>query len=100
MEWISVGELFTYRGGLISYKESRTSLTLSPCRWFDLSGNVGFTSVGTSMGMLLNVHPRGINFFFAVDHLKADFNPQYVPLRDFGLNFSLGLNLAFGQKRY
>ncbi len=100
VEWISVGELFTYRGGLISYKESRTSLTLSPCRWFDLSGNVGFTSVGTSMGMLLNVHPRGINFFFAVDHLKADFNPQYVPLRDFGLNFSLGLNLAFGQKRY
>ncbi len=100
VEWISVGELFTYRGGLVSYKESRTSLTLSPCRWFDLSGNVGFTSVGTSMGMLLNLHPRGINFFFAVDHLKADFNPQFVPLHDFGVNFSLGFNIAFGQKRY
>ena len=98
-KWISVGELLTYRTGLWPYAESRTSLTLSPCGWFDLSGNASFTTMGSSMGFLLNLHPGGVNFFVAVDRLKADFNPQFIPLHDFGLNFSLGLNFAFGKKR-
>lgn len=98
-KWISFGELLTYRTGLWPYAESRTSLTLSPCGWFDLSGNASFTTIGSSMGFLLNLHPGGVNFFVAVDRLKADFNPQFIPLHDFGLNFSLGLNFAFGKKR-
>ena len=98
-KWISVGELLTYRTGLWPYAESRTSLTLSPCGWFDLSGNASFTTMGSSMGFLLNLHPGGVNFFVAVDRLKAEFNPQFIPLHDFGLNFSLGLNFAFGKKR-
>ncbi len=98
-QWISFGELLTYRTGLWSYTESRTSITLSPCGWFDLSGNTSFSSLGSSMGLLLNLHPGGINFFVAVDRLKAEFNPQFIPLHDFGLNFSLGLNFAFGKKR-
>lgn len=98
-KWISVGELLTYRTGLWPYAESRTSLTLSPCGWIDLSGNASFSTMGSSMGFLLNLHPGGINFFVAVDRLKAEFNPQFIPLHDFGLNFSLGLNFAFGKKR-
>lgn len=98
-QWISFGELLTYRTGLWPYTESRTSITLSPCGWFDLSGNTSFSSLGSSMGLLLNLHPGGINFFVAVDRLKAEFNPQFIPLHDFGLNFSLGLNFAFGKKR-
>ena len=98
-QWISFGELLTYRTGLWPYTESRTSITLSPCGWFDLSGNTSFSSLGSSMGLLLNLHPGGINFFVAVDRLKAEFNPQFSPLHDFGLNFSLGLNFAFGKKR-
>ena len=98
-KWISFGELLTYRTGLWPYAESRTSLTLSPCGWFDLSGNASFTTMGSSMGFLLNLHPGGVNFFVAVDRLKAEFNPQFIPLHDFGLNFSLGLNFAFGKKR-
>ena len=98
-QWISFGELLTYRAGLWPYTESRTSITLSPCGWFDLSGNASVSSMGSSMGLLVNLHPGGINFFVAVDRLKADFNPQFIPLHDFGLNFSLGLNFAFGKKR-
>ena len=98
-KWISVGELLTYRTGLWPYAESRTSLTLSPCGWFDLSGNASYSTMGSSMGFLFNLHPGGINFFVAVDRLKAEFNPQFIPLHDFGLNFSLGLNFAFGKKR-
>ncbi|MBO7115393.1 MAG: hypothetical protein J6V95_09495 [Bacteroidaceae bacterium] len=98
-DWITFGELLTYRTGLWPYTESRTSICLSPCGWFDLSGNLSLSNMGSSMGFLVNLHPGGINFFVAVDHLKAEFNPQYIPLHDFGLNFSLGINLAFGQKR-
>lgn len=98
-KWISFGELLTYRAGLWPYTESRTSICLSPCGWFDLSGNAVLSSMGSSMGLMVNLHPGGINFFVAVDKLKADFNPQFIPLHDFGLNFSLGLNFAFGKKR-
>ncbi len=100
VDWISFGELFTCRTGLWPYVESRTSICLSPCGWFDMSGNTTFSTMGSSMGLLFNLHPGGVNFFLAVDKLKAELNPQFVPLHDFGLNFSLGLNLAFGQKRY
>ena len=99
VDWLSFGQLFTVRSGLYPYFESRTSVCLSPCGWFNATGNLGFTSYGTTMGLVLNLHPAGFNFFVAVDRLKADFNPQYVPMYDFGVNFSLGLSLAFGDKR-
>ena len=98
-QWISFGELLTYRTGLWPYYESRTSISLSPCGWFDLSGNLAVTSIGSTMGLLFNLHPGGFNFFFAVDRLKAELNPQFIPLHDCGVNFSLGLNMAFGKKR-
>lgn len=98
VDWISFGELLTYRTGLWPYAESRTSICMSPCSWFDMTGNAVLSSMGSSMGLLFNLHPGGVNFFLAIDKLKAEFNPQFVPLHDFGLNFSLGLNLAFGKK--
>jgi hypothetical protein len=98
-DWLSFGELFTYRTGLWPYVESRTSICMSPLGWFDVTGNLGLSTMGTSFGFLMNLHPRGINFFLAVDRLKAEFNPQFIPLHDFGLNFSLGMNFAFGSKR-
>ena len=97
-DWVSFGELLTYRTGMWPYFESRTSICLSPCNWFDMSGNAAFSTMGTSMGLLFNLHPGGINFFLAIDRLKAEFNPQFIPLNDFGLNFSLGLNMSFGKK--
>jgi hypothetical protein len=98
-DWLSFGELMTLRTGVVPYFESRTSICMSPSGWFDITGNFGVSTMGSSMGLLLNLHPRGLNFFFAVDRIKAEFNPQFIPMNDFGLNFSLGLNLAFGDKR-
>lgn len=98
-KWLSFGELLTYRTGVYAYKESRTSLCLSPCKWIDLTGNVAMTSMGNSMGFMLNLHPNGFNLFLAVDHLKAKLNPQMIPMEDFGVNVNLGLNFVFGDKR-
>lgn len=99
VDWLSFGELMTLRTGVVPYFESRTSVCMSPCGWFDVTGNLGLSTMGSSMGLLLNLHPKGFNFFFAVDRVKAEFNPQFIPLKDFGLSFSLGMNLAFGDKR-
>lgn len=99
VDWLSFGQLFAARTGIWPYFESRTAVVMAPCRWFDATANLGFTSYGTTMGLVLNLHPAGANFFIAIDRLKADFNPQYVPLHDFGVNFSFGLSLAFGDKR-
>lgn len=99
MPFLSVGELITYRTGLWSYAESRTSVAVTPCDWLALSGNAGLSTMGPVYGFVVDIHPRLLNLFVAVDNLKADLNPQYIPLNDFGLNVSVGLNLAFGKKR-
>lgn len=98
-KWLSVGELFTVRTGVWPYVESLTSVTMSPSGWFDFTGSMGFSSYGSSLGMLLNFHPAGFNFFFAVDRLSVRLNPQFVPVNNFGVNVSLGMNLVIGKKQ-
>lgn len=98
VSWLSFGQLFTYRTGLYPYFESRTSVRLSPCDWFDATGNVAVSNYGPAMGLLLNLHPGGVNFFLSVDRIKGELNPQGIPLNDFGLTFSIGLSLAIGDK--
>ena len=48
---------------------------------------------------MMNIHPAVFNMFIAVDKLSAKFNPQFVPVEEFGVNVSLGISLAFGQRR-
>lgn len=98
-KWLSFCELLTIKTGLWPYTESRTSICMKPCSWFDVVGNYAASTYGSSMGLVANLHPSGLNFFIAVDRLTAELNPQYIPINDFGLNFSVGLNLAFGEKR-
>lgn len=98
-EWISVGELFTYRTGVHKYTESRTAIVLSPLRWFELSGNLAFTSTcGTMLGFMLNIHPAGFNFFIASDGIKAKFNPQFMPVEEFGANLMFGIKVPVGPR--
>ena len=96
-KWLSFGELLTLRTGTWPYLESLTSVTASPCRWFDFTGKYGVSTYGSSLGMMLNFHPSGFNFFVAVDRLSAELNPQMIPVNDFGVNVSFGLNLVVGK---
>lgn len=98
-EWVSAGELLTIRTGLYPYISSNTTVCLSPSDWFDFVGNLGFSSYGSSFGLMMNFHPSVVNMFIAVDRFNAKINPQFVPVNDFGVNVSLGLSLAFGQRR-
>jgi hypothetical protein len=58
---------------------------------------MGVSTYGSSLGMMLNFHPSGLNFFVAVDRLSAELNPQMIPVNDFGVNVSFGMNLVIGK---
>ncbi|MBO7260380.1 MAG: hypothetical protein J6U97_02680 [Bacteroidaceae bacterium] len=99
VKWISVGELITCRTGVHKYSESRTSVVLSPVKWFDLSGNVAFTShYGTMLGFMVNLHPAGLNLFIASDGIKATMNPQMIPVDEFGANLMFGVKFPVGKR--
>jgi hypothetical protein len=97
--WISVGELLTVRTGINKYSEARTSLILAPSKWFDMTGNIGFSSYGTVYGFMINLHPAGFNLFLASDGVRAKLNPQNIPIEDFYANFVFGINMPIGKRR-
>lgn len=99
VKWLSFGELLTLRTGAMTFFETRTSATASPCDWFDFSINAGYNSFGGVFGAILNFHPEGINFFLAFDGVKAQFNKQMIPVNNSKVNVSLGLTLVVGDKR-
>lgn len=98
-DWISVGELFTVRSGINKFSEARTSLVLAPSKWFDMTGNVAFSSYGTAYGFMINLHPVGFNLFFASDCLKAKVNPQFIPTEEFWTNVTFGIIMPIGRRR-
>lgn len=97
--WISVGELITVRSGINEFSEARSSLILAPSKWFDMTGNVAFSSYGTAYGFMINLHPAGLNLFLASDGIRAKVNPQNIPIEDFFANFVFGINMPIGKRR-
>ncbi|MCQ2065237.1 MAG: DUF5723 family protein [Bacteroidaceae bacterium] len=98
VDWIKCGELLTCRTGKWGFFESRTSLVLSPCGWFDFSGNVAFSTRGTSGGLIASFHPSAVTLFIACDCMKTSLNRQYIPLERFGAEVNAGISLALGGK--
>lgn len=96
---LSVGFLSTTRiQGRYTWNEERFSATVSPVKWFEGSINLGVGTRGTSFGWVANIHPRGLNIFFGMDHCIGRLSKQYVPLNN-GVDFTLGINFPFGKSR-
>jgi hypothetical protein len=56
--------------------------------------NVAFTSYCTTMGWVLNVHPKGFNVFMGMDHMIGKTGASGVPL-DSNVSFNFGMNVTF-----
>lgn len=97
---ISVGELLTYSTFLENSLESCTSLTLSPGKWFDISGNMTFSKYFNSLGWIINMHPAGLNLFIASNMNKIKVNPQMIPLEKCYADLNIGIIFNFGQNRF
>lgn len=97
---LSFGFLSSTRiDGAYTWSEGRFSANIAPLRWFDASVNYGISTFGSSLGWILNFHPKGFNFFIGTDHMITKVNTQYIPVNRMNANVSLGFNITFGKNR-
>lgn len=99
---LSVGVLYAQRFSpfeLNEWKETRGFVNFTPFRWLDLTANYGYTTYGTSLGWMLNIHTAGVNFFVGSDHMLTDVTPQFIPLNDMNAHVTLGLTFTFGKRK-
>ena len=79
--------------------EARGYVNLSPVKWFELSVNYGYGTYGTTLGWVLNFHPKGVNLFVGSDYMITKVTPQYIPIDNMNAHVTFGLNLALGKRK-
>lgn len=80
--------------GKYSWTEGRVSANVAPLKWIDGGVNFAVNSFATSCGWILNVHPKGLNFFVGMDHILGKTSKEYIPLSS-NASVNLGFNIAF-----
>ncbi len=98
---ISVGALATYRNAVNPYIDARLGATLSPCKWFSLTGNYGYGSRGAVCGGAMSVSLFFLNLFVAVDGYSGPIGLYEgsipYPVDKFNFRVNCGLTLQFGK---
>ena len=93
---LSASVLYTaHLKGPYSWNEGRIYANVSPVKWFNASINYGISEFGSSMGWILNFHPKGFNVFIGSDHQFFNITPQVVPVGHANMSVSFGFNAAF-----
>ena len=93
---LSFGFLSSTRiNGKYSWSEGRFSANVSPLSWFEAGINYGITSYGSTMGWIVNFHPRVMSLFVGMDYIVGKVSKQYIPLNNMNMNLSFGLNVTF-----
>lgn len=93
---LSFGFLSSTRiNGKYSWSEGRFSANVSPLSWFEAGVNYGISSFGSTMGAIVNFHPKGFSFFLGMDYLIGKVNPQFIPINNMNANVSMGFNVTF-----
>lgn len=78
--------------GAYSWTEGRLSANWTPLKWLDGGVSFALNSFATSMGWVVNIHPKGYNFFIGMDHILGKQTKEGIPLSS---NASLALGMAF-----
>ena len=96
---LSFGFLYTHRySDLYAWSEGRLSANYAPAKWLDGGINLGFSSFSTEMGWIINVHPKGLNFFVGMDYMIGKTGKSMIPL-DSNVGFNVGINITFNGKK-
>ena len=77
--------------GAYTWTEGRLSANWKPLKWLDGVVNFAVNSFTASMGWVLNIHPKGYNFFIGMDHLLGSMSKEGIPLSS---NASLNLGMS------
>lgn len=99
---LSVAVLYGKRfseANVAEWSEFRGYVNISPLKWFEASVNVGRTTYGTSLGWLINFHPKRSTFFIGSDYMITKVTPQYIPVDNLNSHITLGINIPFGKRK-
>lgn len=66
--------------GAYSWTEGRLSANWKPLKWLDGGVNFAVNSFAASMGYVLNIHPKGYNFYVGMDHVLGKMSKEGIPL--------------------
>ena len=93
---ISFGLLASVRLGAPKvWSEGMLSANFRPTSWFNAAINGSVSNIRSSMGAVLNFHPKAVNFFIGADYLIAKFSKQFVPVNAAKFNVGMGLSFNF-----
>lgn len=92
---LSFGLLSSTRlNGDFSWTEARLSANWKPLSWLDGGVNAAIGSFSASMGWVLNIHPKGFNFFLGMDHILGKLSKEGIPLSS-NASVALGMNITW-----
>jgi len=92
---LSVGLLSSTRFyGDFSWTEARLSANWRPLKWLDGGASFAINSFTASMGWVLNIHPKGFNFFVGMDHILGKTSKEFIPLSS-NASIALGMNITW-----
>lgn len=95
---LSFGLLGRHRfAGDFSWTEGRLSANWAPLKWLDGGMSIGASNFGVSTGWVLNIHPRGYNFFVGMDHIFGKMSKEFIPLSS-NAQFSVGMSVTWAKK--
>lgn len=99
---IGIGLLYTARFWEYETLHNLTgSVNFHPVRWFTVSGSYSvIDNRGGAVGLALNLCPNWINFYLATDMLLTKHTPQFVPIRQSNMNFTLGIGIPIGKRSH
>lgn len=80
--------------GPYSWTDARLSANWEALKWLDGGLNFSVNSFTASMGWILNIHPKGFNFFIGMDHILGKTTKEFVPLTS-NANLAMGMNITW-----
>lgn len=80
--------------GAYSWTEGRLSANWTPLKWIDGGVSFAVSSFTTSMGWVVNIHPKGYNFFIGMDHILGKQSKEGIPLSS-NASLALGMNITW-----
>ena len=80
--------------GSYSWTDLRLSANWKPLKWLDGGASFAVGSFAASMGWVLNIHPKGYNFFIGMDHILGSQSKEGIPLSS-NASLAMGMNITW-----
>ena len=74
--------------------EGRLSANYEPLKWIDGGVNLAVNSFAASFGWVLNIHPKGYNFFIGMDHMLGSLSKEGIPLNS-NASINMGMSVTW-----